>query len=70
MEEALEEFAVNNREYKVAKYRGDVNRDFSSENFNVESFPTILAINKGEITKYESEDRSEEDIKKFAEANL
>lgn len=45
-------------------------REFATENFDVQSFPTILAINKGEVTKYESEDRSEEDIKKFADANI
>ena len=50
----------------VLKFRGDNEREFSQKVLNVESFPTIVKINSGKITKYESEDRTVSALKSFA----
>ena len=50
----------------VAKYRGDEDREFVTANFNTESFPTINLVKDGVATKYDSEARDVESLKKFA----
>jgi len=50
----------------VLKFRGDNEREFSQKVLNVESFPTIVKINSGKITKYESEDRTVSALQSFA----
>jgi adenylyl-sulfate reductase (glutathione) len=65
MEEELTKFAGANPGIKVAKYRGDVERGFSEREFEVKSFPTIVSVKGGKITKYESEARSANDFLKF-----
>jgi len=70
MEDSLDEFASTDL-LPTYKFRGDEVRDFVSENLNTNSFPTINVLTKsGDFVKYESEDRSVEAIKKFAEANM
>jgi hypothetical protein len=53
---------------KVAKYRGDLEREFVKNEFMVKSFPTVVKVKGGKVTKYESEDRKAEDFKKFVSA--
>lgn len=55
---------------KVAKFRGDVERDFVEKEFGVKSFPTVVAVKNGKITKYESEDRSVGAFEKFVKKAL
>eukprot|EP00614_Pseudopedinella_elastica_P007688 CAMPEP_0172596834 /NCGR_PEP_ID=MMETSP1068-20121228/16684_1 /TAXON_ID=35684 /ORGANISM="Pseudopedinella elastica, Strain CCMP716" /LENGTH=419 /DNA_ID=CAMNT_0013396051 /DNA_START=60 /DNA_END=1319 /DNA_ORIENTATION=- len=52
----------------VAKYRGDEERDFVQSEFDVKSFPTIVALKDGKVTKYDSEDRDAEKIAAFVES--
>jgi len=50
----------------VAKYRGDVDREFVSSEFNVEAFPTINVVTKAKgAVKYDSEDRDKDNIIAF-----
>jgi adenylyl-sulfate reductase (glutathione) len=70
MEAAYEEFAKKNPSIKVAKYRGDVEREFSEKEFGVKSFPTVVAILNGKVVKYESEIRTAEAFGKFAEVMM
>ena len=50
----------------VTKYRGDEDREFVTANFNAASFPTINLVSaSGEVTKYDSEDRSVAAMKSF-----
>jgi phosphoadenosine phosphosulfate reductase len=54
----------------VYKFRGDEQRDFVTANFNTQSFPTINVVtSKGEVLKYESEDRSVDAMAAFVKAN-
>jgi phosphoadenosine phosphosulfate reductase len=52
----------------VSKFRGDEDREFVSAEFGVSSFPTINVFKGGKMTKYESEERSAEKIKAFADS--
>ena len=52
----------------VAKYRGDEERDFVQSEFDVKSFPTIVALKDGKVTKYDSEDRDAEKMAAFVES--
>jgi len=54
--------------FDVVKFRGDEEREFVSENFDVKSFPTILVNKGGKMTKYDSEDRDVAALKAFAES--
>ena len=54
--------------FDVVKFRGDEEREFVSENFEVKSFPTIVVLKDGKMTKYDSEERTVEAMKKFAES--
>ena len=54
--------------FEVVKFRGDEEREFVSENFDVKSFPTIVALKDGKMIKYDSEERTVEAMKKFAES--
>ena len=69
MEEEFQKYAEQFPDVKVAKYRGDVNREFSEKEFEVKSFPTVLAVKNGKITKYDSEVRVVEEFDKFVKAN-
>ena len=69
MEEEFQKFAEANPDIKVAKYRGDLEREFSTKEFDVQSFPTVVAVKDGKVTKYESEVRTVEEFKKFYDAN-
>jgi hypothetical protein len=40
-------------------------REFSEKEFMVKSFPTVVSVKGGKVTKYESEQRKAEDFKKF-----
>lgn len=54
----------------VYKFRGDEQRDFVKANFNTQSFPTINVVNaKGEVIKYNSEERSLAAMAAFVKAN-
>jgi phosphoadenosine phosphosulfate reductase len=51
------------------KFRGDEERQFVEANMNTASFPTINFLSKdGKLTKYESEERTVEAMKAFAES--
>ena len=49
----------------VAKYRGDTDREFVTSQFNVEAFPTINIVTKDGLVKYDSEERSVENLLDF-----
>lgn len=68
MEENLEEAAGDiNKKMPVMKFRGDTSREFI-ESLGVKTFPTVLSVEGGKVTKYESEDRSPAALKAFAKA--
>lgn len=51
------------------KFRGDEQREYVEANLNTKSFPTINFVSAdGDVIKYESEDRSVEALKAFAES--
>jgi phosphoadenosine phosphosulfate reductase len=51
------------------KFRGDEQREYVEANLNTKSFPTINFVSAdGTVTKYESEDRSVEALKAFADS--
>jgi len=55
----------------VYKFRGDEEREFVTNEFNTESFPTINVIKAdGTVVKYESEKRDVASMKAFVEAEL
>jgi len=62
MESALENFAENQSTYKVAKFRGDLEREFSTKEFEVQSFPTIVAVKDGKVSKMMIEERTPETL--------
>lgn len=68
MEAEFQKFVDANPDIKVAKYRGDVEREFSETELSVKSFPTVVSVKGGKLTKYDSEERSADDFKKFATA--
>merc|ERR1719217_627237 len=69
MEEQYEGLASElSGSFDVVKFRGDEEREFISENFDVKSFPTILVAKDGKMTKYDSEERTVEAMKAFAES--
>jgi len=70
MEEEFENFAKDS-DMDVFSFRGDEQREFVGENLNTKSFPTINIIKPdGTAVKYESEVRTVEAIKEFAEKTL
>lgn len=70
MEEEFESFAKDS-DMDVYSFRGDEQREFVGENLNTKSFPTINIIKPdGTAVKYESEVRTVEAIKEFAEKTL
>merc|ERR1712032_952425 len=70
MEEEFESFAKDS-DLDVYSFRGDEQREFVGENLNTKSFPTINIIKPdGTAVKYESEVRTVEAIKEFAEKTL
>ena len=69
MEEEYEKLAAEfGDSVKVAKYRGDEDREFVISNFNTESFPTINVLKDGKAVKYESEKRDVDSLKAFFES--
>jgi len=55
----------------VYKLRGDEIRDYVTKEYNTNSFPTINIVKEdGSVVKYESEDRSVDALKKFANDQL
>lgn len=67
MEEEYEKFAAESG-LDVYAFRGDEVRDFVTAEFNTSSFPTVNVIKAdGTAVKYESEKRSADDFKAFAE---
>ena len=70
MEEDYSAFA-NDANVDVFKFRGDEVRDFVSQNFNKQSFPTVNLVQPdGTIVKYESEDRTPDALKASVEKAL
>lgn len=70
MEEEFENFAKDS-DMDVFSFRGDEQREFVGDNLNTKSFPTINIIKPdGTAVKYESEVRTVEAIKEFAEKTL
>jgi len=67
MEEEYEKLAVelSAKGITVAKYRGDVDREFVKAEFNVKAFPTINVVTKDGLVKYFSEDRQMEQMLAF-----
>lgn len=53
---------------KFAKFRVSKDRDFVKEKFNATTFPTIVGVENGKVTKYESENRTVSALKKFIKA--
>lgn len=70
MEESYDKLAaeMEGKGIVVAKYRGDEDRDYVANEFDVKSFPTINVFKGGKMTKYESEVRTPEAIKAFVES--
>lgn len=53
---------------KMAKYRGDEDREYVGKKFNTKSFPTINFVGAdGTVTKYESEKRDVASLKEFVD---
>jgi len=70
MEEEFESFAKDS-DMDVFSFRGDEQREFVGDNLNTKSFPTINIIKPdGTAVKYESEVRTVDAIKAFAEETL
>lgn len=70
MEEEYEKYAAA-AGLDVFSFRGDEVRDFVTAEFNTESFPTINVIKAdGTAIKYESEDRTVDAFKAFADEQL
>lgn len=66
MEAEFQKFADENPDVSVVKYRGDLEREFSESELEVKSFPTVVSVKDGKLTKYDSEERQASDFKKFA----
>lgn len=62
MEESYSELAQRyaGSHVRIAKFQADVEREFASESFGLRTFPTIVALPKGQpgYIKYPSENRS------------
>jgi len=70
MEEEYEAFAKAS-DLDVYSFRGDEERDFVTENLNTKSFPTVNVIKPdGTVVKYDSEVRTVEAFKEFADKTL
>merc|ERR1712003_419140 len=70
MEEQYEEFAKAS-DLDVYSFRGDEEREFVIDNLNTKSFPTVNVIKPdGSVVKYDSEVRTVEAFKEFAEQTL